>query len=212
MSTAFEKEIDFYTYADYLAWDTEDRYEIIDGIAYMMSAPTVTHQAISGELLGQFWSFLRGKPCRVFAAPLDVRLFPRDDEGDDTIVQPDLLVICDKAKLADVRSCRGAPDLVVEILSPSNTNNAMLLKFGKYLEAGVREYWIINPVHETLQVHLLDKGDEDPIGRYLTTVYKRPAAMDVTILPGLRIDFSAIWTAPPTAPETDTPEAARPLE
>jgi Uma2 family endonuclease len=104
--------------------------------AYMMSAPAVAHQVINGELFGQFWYFLKGKPCRIFAAPFDVRLFPRDDGSDDTVVQPSQLVIFDKSKIAGGKACRGAPDLVIEIYSPSNTGSLMLLKFQKYLKGG----------------------------------------------------------------------------
>jgi Uma2 family endonuclease len=195
MSTALEKEVIYYTYADYLAWDTAERYEIIDGEAYMMSAPTVPHQTISRELLLQFGNFLKGKPCQVFAAPLDVRLFPREDERDDTIVQPDILVVCDQSKLEDKRACRGAPDLVIEILSPSNTSNAMLLKFSKYLKAGVREYWIINPEEKEIQVHILEKPAGELPGRYISAVYENAGALDVSVLPGLSIDFTGIWSA-----------------
>jgi Uma2 family endonuclease len=195
MSTAFEKEVIYYTYADYYAWDTEERYEIIDGEAYMMSAPTVPHQTISRELLGQFWNFLKGKPCEVFTAPLDVRLFPREDESDDTIVQPDILVICDRSKLEDKRACRGAPDLVIEILSPSNIPKVMFLKFQKYLKAGVREYWIINPEDRGVQTYILERPAGELPGRYIAAAYENAETLDVSVLPGLRIDFTGIWSA-----------------
>jgi Uma2 family endonuclease len=196
MSTAYEidDKNGSYTYADYLEWETDKRYEIIDGEAYMMSSPSISHQAISGELFGQFRNFLKGKPCRVFAAPLDVRLFPRDDNGDKTVVQPDLLVVCDESKLEDGKSCRGAPDMVIEILSPSNTSNSLLLKFNQYLAAGVREYWIIVPETKAVQVHILAKGDGEGAAYYISTVYSDAAALDVSILPGLSIDFSSVWS------------------
>ncbi|MDR2049545.1 MAG: Uma2 family endonuclease [Treponema sp.] len=187
-----EEEKNHYTYADYLEWDTDERYEIIDGEAYMMSAPTVSHQTISGELFGQVWNFLRDKPCRVFAAPLDVRLFPEEDQRDDTVVQPDIVVVCDESKLADNRSCRGAPDLVIEILSPSNTGSLMFLKFQKYLQAGVREYWVVNPETGEVQVHVLD---EERPGRYISTAYDAAKTIDAAVLPGLKIDFTGIWSA-----------------
>jgi Uma2 family endonuclease len=194
MAGALKKEIETlrYTYADYASWDTDERYEIIDGEAFMMSAPGITHQTISGELFGQFWNFLKGKPCRVFAAPLDVRLFPREDEGDDTVVQPDILVVCDESKLADNRSCRGAPDLVIEILSPSNIFKAMFLKFQKYLNAGVREYWVINPEDRGIQVHILEKPAGMP-HHYISASLENVETLDVSILPGLKIDFSGVW-------------------
>jgi Uma2 family endonuclease len=195
MSTAHEpdRENISYTYADYLSWDTDKRYEIINGRAYMMSSPSVSHQAISRELSGQFWNFLRAKSCQVFAAPLDVRLFPKDDSSDDTIVQPDLLIVCDAAKLADGKSCRGAPDMVVETLSSSNTPNSLLLKFNQYLAAGVREYWIVVPETKTVQVHILEEGNGEAAAHYISTVHSNVEALDVTILPGLRINFSPVW-------------------
>jgi Uma2 family endonuclease len=192
MTALRKEEKTRYTYADYLAWDTAERYEIIDGDTYMMFSPTVPHQTISGELFVQFRNFLKGKPCRVFAAPLDVRLFPQEDQNDDTVVQPDILVVCDESKLADNRSCRGAPDLVIEILSPSNTGSLMFLKFQKYLRAGVREYWVVNPETGEVQVHVLD---EERPGRYISTAYGTAGTIDAAVLPGLKIDFTGIWSA-----------------
>jgi Uma2 family endonuclease len=193
MSTVREPEGEYssYTYADYLSWETDKRYEIIDGKAYMMSSPTILHQAISGELLGQFGNFLKGKPCQVFAAPLDVRLFPKADNSDKTIVQPDLLVVCDSSKLADDKACRGAPDMVIEILSPSNTTNPLLLKFNHYLQAGVREYWVVVPETRTIQAHILEKGEGT--GHYISTVHPDAEALGVSVLPGLTIDFTPMW-------------------
>jgi Uma2 family endonuclease len=197
MSTALEKtdEKARYTYADYLAWDTDKRYELIDGEAYMMAAPSVAHQAVSRELLIQFGIFLRGKPCQVFAAPFDVRLFPREDESDDTVLQPDLLVVCDRSKISDDRACRGAPDMVIEIHSPSNTPTMMFVKYQKYLKAGVREYWNVNPKTGEVHVHILEPGDEKVPEHYISTLYGHVETLGVSVLPGLNIDFNSIWSA-----------------
>ena len=120
-----------FTYGDYLTWDDGERWELIDGVPYNMSpAPTVRHQAISRELSTEFALYLRGKPCQLFAAPFEVRL-PEVDESDElveTVVQPDLSIICDKSKL-DEAGCRGAPDLIVEILSPSTAHKDLKVKF-----------------------------------------------------------------------------------
>ncbi|MDR0388879.1 MAG: Uma2 family endonuclease [Spirochaetaceae bacterium] len=197
MSTAYKDEEDeraHYTYADYLVWETDQRYELISGEAYMMAAPSVAHQVISGELFGQFWNFLKGKPCQVFTAPFDVRLFPVEDESDDTVVQPDLLVICDKSKIADGKACRGAPDMVIEILSPSNSEIPLLLKFAKYLKAGVREYWIIDPEVKTIQVHILEKSSKKSPEHYISSVHSGNEVLGVSVLPGLTIDFNSIWS------------------
>ncbi|GHV74512.1 hypothetical protein AGMMS49940_18140 [Spirochaetia bacterium] len=171
---------------DPLFSEADKRYELMDGATYMMASPSVIHQQISGELSRQFSNFLLGKPCRVFSAPLDIRLFPREDRTDDTVVQPDLLVVCDKTKLSE-GSCDGAPDLVIEIVSPSNTVQELLKKFNYYLDAGVREYWVVNPDTQTVQAHVLENG------HFVSTIYKKDSAIPVSILPGLGIDLKSIW-------------------
>jgi Uma2 family endonuclease len=175
-----------YTYADYLGWEGPERFQLLEGDIFMMSSPTVEHQAISMELSGRIRDFLRGKPCRVFTAPLDVRLFPREDQSDDTVVQPDILVVCDRARLGR-NSVNGPPDLVIEINSPSNTAGEMFKKFQLYLEAGVREYWIIMPELKQAQVHVLKEG------RYLSSLYHEDALVPVTILPPFAIDLKTLW-------------------
>jgi len=189
MSDPLLKQDGIYTYSDYAKWDGKKRYQLFDGEAYEMASPTVSHQALSGELLLQFGNFLRGKPCRVFTAPLDVRLFPKDDLSDRTVVQPDLLVVCDKTKLEGNACCRGAPDLVIEIVSPSNTHSELFLKFNYYLEAGVREYWVVNPEQRAVHVYVLDGA------RYIVTLYKENDVIPVSILPGLTIDLKTLWAS-----------------
>jgi Uma2 family endonuclease len=124
-----------------------------------------------------------------------VRLFPREDGSDDTVVQPDLLVICDKSKISDGKACRGAPDMVIEIHSPTNTPTMMFVKYQKYLKAGVREYWNVNPETGEIHVHILEQGDEKSPDHYISTLYGRVEAMNVSVLPGLTIDFNRIWSA-----------------
>jgi Uma2 family endonuclease len=179
-----------YTYADYLGWEGSERYQLINGEAYQMASPSVAHQGLLLELALQFGNWLKAKPCRVFTAPLDVRLFPEEDNSDDTVVQPDLLVVCDKDKLGK-GSVNGAPDLVVEIVSPSNSHRELFLKFQYYLEAGVREYWVIDPEEKKVQVHIYEKG------HYLSTGYKKDARISVTVLPGLEIALDDLWNAMP---------------
>ena len=131
-----------YTYEDLLSWDDGDRYELYDGIPVAMASPSDVHQDVLGEIYWQIKSYLRGKQCRVFFAPFDVRLFekPGDKPGDvDTVVQPDLMVVCDPDKI-DGHGIHGAPDLVVEITSPSTRRYDRLLKLDRYMRAGVREY------------------------------------------------------------------------
>ena len=149
-----------YTYADYLLWEGPERYELIDGEAVMLSAPSTAHQLVSGELYRQLANYLEGKKCRVIAAPFDVRLFEeKDDRPEDvrTVVQPDISVICDRNKL-DAHGCKGAPDMVIEILSPSNRRHDRLVKLDLYQRAGVREYWIVSPEAQTVEVFLLEDG------------------------------------------------------
>lgn len=154
-----------YTYADYFQWRFEERVELIKGRIFKMSpAPNVRHQRISGEVHGQLWSFLRGKKCQVFAAPFDVRL-PRktnDDREITTVLQPDVCVVCDPAKL-DKRGCLGAPDIVVEILSPGNNAKELKTKYEVYEEAGVLEYWVVSPQDNTFLVYVLTNGKYVPL-------------------------------------------------
>ena len=136
-----------YTFADCLAWDESDRIEIVNGEAIMMSPPSRAHQEILMELARQLANYLEGKRCKVYPAPFAVRLFERDGdapENVDTMVEPDISVVCDNNKL-DKHGCKGAPDMVVEILSPSTRRHDRLVKLGLYQQAGVREYWIVDP-------------------------------------------------------------------
>ena len=190
MSEAFDfnhfDENSRYTYADYLTWEGPERYQLINGQVFMMASPSVSHQAILMGLSSKFDVWLQGKPCKVFAAPLDVRLFPKEDKSDNTVVQPDLLVVCDDKKLAK-GSVNGAPDLAVEIVSPSNSHSELFLKFNYYLEAGVREYWVIDPEVKKIHVHVYENG------RYISSLYKDNACVPVTILPGLEIALEELW-------------------
>jgi len=179
-----------YTYADYLEWEGQERYELIDGEAFMMSSPSVAHQALLMGLSLDFGNWLQGKPCRVFAAPLDVRLFPKEDKSDRTIVQPDLLVVCDKNKL-DKGSVNGPPDLIIEIVSPSNTYSELFRKFNYYLKAKVREYWVVDPELKSVSVHIYEDG------RYIITAYNDNDRIPVTVLDGLEISLESLWARLP---------------
>ena len=183
-----EKEERRYTYADYKEWELKpgERFEIIYGEAYAMAAPNERHQAILTELLTQLHNYLRGKPCKVYPAPFDVRLFYEEDEDDDTVVQPDIVVVCDKGKIGE-EGCRGAPDLVVEILSPSNTAIEMERKRRLYMEAGVREYWVVDPVNKGMAVYLFSNGAVS------VNTYKSTGAVPVAVLPGLEILLEQVF-------------------
>ena len=174
-----------FTYRDYIKWGDDIRYEIIDGIAYAMAAPSQAHQETSRELLTQLAVYLKGKPCKAFHAPFDVRL--NYDTYDDIVVQPDILVVCDESKL-DGQSVTGAPEFIIEILSPKNTRYDTEIKFRKYQQAGVKEYWIVDPIARDVDVYILRGG---VYGK--GTVYRDGDIIPVNILPGCRIDLSDIF-------------------
>lgn len=149
-----------YTFADVLAWEENERVEIIRGEAFLMAPPRRAHQEVSVALASQLYNFLEGKRCRVYPAPFGVRLFEREGDAPqdvDTVVEPDISVVCDPGKL-DAYGCKGAPDLVIEILSPSSLRHDRLVKLNLYQQAGVREYWIADPENQSVQVFLLDGG------------------------------------------------------
>ncbi|MDE7479021.1 MAG: Uma2 family endonuclease [Lachnospiraceae bacterium] len=181
-----------YTFADCLAWDENERIEIIDGEAILMAAPSSTHQEISMEISRQLANYLEGKRCKVYAAPFDVRLFEKDGETPedvDTVVEPDISVVCDKRKI-DIRGCKGAPDLIVEILSPSSLRHDRLVKFRLYQQAGVREYWIVDPENKTVQVFL-----SDDIGTLCPHEdYGRKDIAKVNVLEGCFIELKKVFS------------------
>ncbi len=185
------KQDDHLTYADYLTWDDDQRWELIDGQAYCMTpAPNRRHQAWLGELYRQFSNYLLDKPCQVYLAPFDVRFADSSEAGDDeidTVVQPDIVVVCDQSKLDD-RGAKGAPDLVVEILSPSTSKRDITIKFELYQRHGVKEYWLLYPNEKLLQ--LFRMGDD---GRYGSPQAFGPEdCVQVPLLGDLEIDLSKV--------------------
>lgn len=149
-----------YTYADYLTWQIDEMVELIKGKVFrQVAAPRRIHQEISGKIFNRLYNFLEGKKCMVYSAPFDVRLpvKSKKHEDIDTVVQPDICVVCDPEKLDDL-GCVGAPDLIVEILSPGNNKKELQNKYDVYEESGVKEYWIIHPNECTLIVNSLVDG------------------------------------------------------
>ena len=173
-----------YTYEDYCSWDDDKRWELIDGFPYAMSAPSRKHQEISRNLFSQLHNSLKGNPCEVYFAPFDVRL--NADTYDDTVVQPDILVVCDRDKL-DAKGCIGAPDLVIEILSPSTMLHDKIIKFRRYLRAGIREYWIVDPEGNTVTVNILKDGE------YVAVPYAGDESIPVHVLEGCVIDLHEVF-------------------
>ena len=152
-----------YTYADYLTWQFQEKLELIKGRVFRMSpAPSTNHQRISMELAGILYNFFKPHSCNLFAAPFDVRLLDKKKSTKDndiyTVVQPDLCVICDDNKI-DERGAIGSPDLVIEIHSTGNYNKEMKYKFDLYEEAGVLEYWIVNPADKTVFIYVLKENE-----------------------------------------------------
>ena len=181
---------DRYTFADCLTWGENERIEIINGEAVMMAPPTRIHQEILMELSRQLANFLEGKKCKVYPAPFAVRLFEKDGdtpEDVDTMVEPDISVVCDHDKL-DKHGCKGAPDLVVEILSPSTQRHDRLVKLDLYQRAGVREYWIVDPDSSTVQVFMLKAGYLHP-----HEVYSEKDIAKVNVLDGCFIELAKVF-------------------
>ena len=187
-------ELDFsknYTYADYLKWTFEDRLELIKGRLFRMSpAPNRIHQKLSGEIYRELSNFLKGNSCEVYTAPFDVRL-PRkskDDKDILTVVQPDICVICDPAKLDD-RGCIGAPDIVVEILSPGNNKKELQNKYEIYEESGVKEYWIVTPQEKTFLKYVLSNEGQFQPSRLMTIGDE----ITTPILPGFVLNLTELF-------------------
>src|SRR5690554_1200739 len=153
-----------YSYADYLTWQMDEMVEIIEGKLFKMTAaPNRIHQKVVAKLFYLLYGFLEGKPCEVYTAPFDVRLPKTTTNNEDiyTVVQPDICVICDKSKL-DEAGCIGAPDLIVEILSPGDNKKELKNKYEVYQESGVKEYWVIHPSEQTLLIYSLKNDDYVP--------------------------------------------------
>ncbi len=148
-----------YTYADYLLWNFKERVELIKGKIFKMSpAPSRSHQEISWLLARQLDKVFHKSSCKMYSAPFDVRLINFKESSSDnqiiTVIQPDLCVVCDTNKL-DEKGCIGAPDLIIEIVSPGNSNREMTIKFDLYEENGVKEYWIVNQAEKTILIYVL---------------------------------------------------------
>lgn len=181
-----------YSYADYLTWQFKERVELFKGWLAKLAAPSTFHQTISGELHRQLANHFRKSGCRVFSAPFDVRLPDNLKSTDDktiyTVVQPDLCVICDDAKI-DAKGCLGAPDWILEILSPGNNKAEIQSKFKLYEEAGVKEYWIVQPGDQTVTVFDL-RGDQYQFRMMYSNEDKIPCGL----FPQLEVDMKEVFS------------------
>lgn len=190
-----QRDARHHTYAEYLTWPEGLCDELINGTAYVREppAPSRPHQELVGELYLQVRLALEGKPCRAYIAPFDVRL-PRYGEADeliDTVVQPDVLVVCDTGKL-DERGMRGAPDWIAEVLSPATASHDEIVKLPAYERAGVREVWLVHPIDRVLSIYRLEGGR---YGRPIILELKGRTAIGA--IPGVTIDWDRL---PPTLP------------
>jgi Uma2 family endonuclease len=182
-------------YGDYLTWSDDQRYELIDGAAYLMApAPDLSHQDVAGEIYRQAANVLMSKRCRADISPVDVRL-PKNSEADDeidTVVQPDVLVVCDPGKI-DRRGIRGAPDWIVEVLSPATAGHDQIKKRQLYERHGVSEYWLVHPVDRVLTVYRLQDNE---YGK--PEIYELKGQTPVGILPEIVIQWDELAARLPT--------------
>jgi len=170
------------SYQEFIEMDFGEltRAELIDGHIYMMATPSTRHQAVSRNIAGQLFNHLIGKKCKMYFSPFAVRL------SKDTEIQPDLVVICDPKKLTN-RGCNGAPDLVIEILSPSTARHDRYTKFMLYMKAGVPEYWIVDPTDNAITAYRLTENG------YHTTVFTNTDTATINALPGFEMDLAAVF-------------------
>ena len=186
---AIPREFETYSWKDYRSWSEEERWELLEGIAWSMSpAPSRTHQKLLGELFTQFYNFLEGTECEVYAAPFDVKLSPETEDDAPTVVQPDIVLCCDPDKLTDW-GLQGAPDLVTEIVSPDSGRKDRREKFRLYERYGTGEYWIVDPDEEVVEVYRRVKDRFERTGAYGPE--DRPGAK---ALPGFECDLSRVFT------------------
>ena len=181
-----------YTYADYMQWKFRERLELFRGRIYKMGAPNTQHQVVGGKLYNEFYNYLKRKTCQVFIAPFDIRLPIKNKKKDNeitTVVQPDVCIVCDPSKV-DERGVCGAPDLVIEILSPGNSKKEVRDKYELYEEAGIKEYWIVNPTEQNLVVFLLTAEGKFGNGKMYTGGDK----LETAVVPGFSIDVTEIFT------------------
>lgn len=167
--------------------NTDKILEYIDGIVYMTPSPSTKHQRVSGRLHVRLFSFLEGKSCEVFHAPFDIELYNEKIEKNKVVV-PDLSVICNKSGLGDDKYI-GVPDLIVEILSPSNQAHDLVVKLNLYMQYGVSEYWIVNPMLNIVQIYVLNKDGQ----YYQVDALKEKGLASSEILKGFTVDLEELF-------------------
>ncbi|MEI3612184.1 Uma2 family endonuclease [Pseudogracilibacillus sp. SO30301A] len=185
------KEEREYTYVDYLSWPKDERIEIINGTPYLQAAPSRIHQEILSEIHRQIANYLIDKNCKVYPAPFAVILDLEEEEEEDikNVVEPDITIVCDEEKLDD-RGCKGSPDMVVEIISPSTARKDKIEKFNLYEKTGVQEYWIVEPEEKILSVFTLQANQR--YGR--PGLYSEDDNVPVSIFEDLQINLNIVFS------------------
>lgn len=183
-----------YTYADYLKFDPDYMVEVIRGKLFQMSpAPGSSHQEVSSNLHGMIWNYLKRQKCRVYPAPFDVILpvRTRDFRKSETVVQPDLSIICDLTKIQE-KGCFGPPDWIIEIISPNTSKKDLQDKYDVYEEAGVKEYWIVMPKSQIIEIFVLDNHRYRRVGSFVQEDTVSPIT-----LPDLKISLEEVFGEKP---------------
>ncbi|MFD2211915.1 Uma2 family endonuclease [Virgibacillus halophilus] len=189
---SFPKKERVYTYADYLSWPENERIEIIDGVPYLQAAPSRIHQEVLSDVHRQLANYLLDKDYKVYPAPFHVVLDPENENADDArskyVLEPDISVVCDKEKLDD-RGCKGSPDLIVEIISPSTARKDKIEKFHIYEQYGVQEYWMIEPKEKIVSVFSLQRN-----GKYgRPELYTEEDQVEVSLFDDLVIKLDSVF-------------------
>ncbi|MBI9106269.1 MAG: Uma2 family endonuclease [Spirochaetales bacterium] len=210
MSTHREPKNNYFTYSDYKKWPDEERWEIIDGEAYKMSpAPGRTHQKMVVEIARQFGNFLEDKPCEVYSGPFDIFL-PAADEDEDqtsTIVQPDISIICDELKLSE-KGCTGAPDIVIEVVSPYGKTRDQVKKLYTYEKKGVGEYWIVHSIDKLMWKYA--RTSDAPAADYgRPEIFDNSGRPKSSILPGFELDLMKVFGPEPEVVSQPSPAKYR---
>ena len=174
----------YYTYSDYITWDDEVRYELIDGTAYALASPSPIHQLVHSQLFIMIGKQLENKKCKIISAPSDIRLSA--DKKDDTVLQPDLFIFCERSGL-ERNTFKGTPELVIEITSPSTEHLDRFKKYQKYLQAQVPEYWIVEPEKKVVNVFVLEQN------KYNHHFYEEKDTIKLSVIDNIEVNLFTIF-------------------
>ena len=190
MSFPAQRDNNTYTYADYLKWTDDKRWELLNGTAFNIAAPSRRHQEVLGELFYLIRGRLDNRLCKIYTAPFDVRLAEPEEKNEQisNVVQPDLTIVCDPSQLDD-KGCIGAPDLIIEIISPTSINLDYVKKLALYEKYRVQEYWIVHPIDHTVMVFSL--GENLQYGK--PDIFTEDTLLNSRVIPDFTIDLSLVF-------------------